>query len=74
MSWLFFCSILSSDDNGVATRSCNKKLKLPFRNSKLEMQSLLYVGPSNWNKLLSNLKIATNVNCFKYALNAFLRN
>lgn len=40
------------DDNGVATRSCNKKLKLSFCKLKLEMQSLSYVGPSTWNKTL----------------------
>ena len=34
------------DDNGVATHSCNKKLKLPFCKSKLGMQSLLYVESS----------------------------
>ena len=37
-----FCTI---DDNWVATLYCNKKLKLPFRKSKLGMQSLSYVGP-----------------------------
>ena len=36
-----FCSL---DDNGVVTRPCNKKLKLPFRKSQLEMQTLSYVG------------------------------
>ena len=56
-----FCPV---DDNGVATRSCNKKLKLLFRKSKLGMQSLSYVGPSTWNKLPNNLKTTTNVNCF----------
>ena len=43
-----FCPV---DNNGVATRSCNKKLKLPFCNSKLGMQTLLYVGPTTCNKL-----------------------
>ena len=43
-----FCPV---DYNGVATRSCNKKLKLPSRKLKLGMQSLSYVGPSTWNKL-----------------------
>ena len=59
------------DDNGLATRSCNKKLKLPFRKSKLGMQSLSYVGPSTWNKLPNNLKIATNLNCFKQGIKKF---
>ena len=52
-----------ADDNGAATRCCNKKLKLPFHKSKLGMQSLSYVGPSTWNKLPNNLKAATSVNC-----------
>ena len=68
--------------NGVATYCCNKKLKLPFRKSKLGMQSLLHVCPSTWNKLPNNLKTATNVNCFKHNIkkylfkkrNTFLRN
>ena len=54
------------DDNGVATRCCYKKLKLPFRKSKLGMQSLSYVGPSTWNKLPNNLKTTISVNCFKH--------
>ena len=57
-----FCPV---DDNGSATCSCNKKLKLKSRKSKLEMQSLSDVGPSTWNKLPNNLKAATSVNCFK---------
>ena len=47
-----FCPV---DDNGVATNCCNKKSKLPFCNSKLGMQSLLYVGFSTCNKLPNNL-------------------
>ena len=54
------------DDNGTLTRSCSKKVKLPFRKSKLGMQSLSYVGPSTWNKLPNNLKTATIVNCCKH--------
>ena len=67
-----FCPV---DDIGVAKCCCNKKLKLPFHKSKLGMQSLSYIGPSTWNKLPNNLKIATNINCFnkhnikKYFLN-----
>ena len=30
------------------------------------MQSLLYVGPSTWNKLPNNLNTATSINCFKH--------
>ena len=59
------------NNNGVTTHSCNKKLKLPFRNSKLGMQSLLYLGPSTWNKLPSSLKTATSVNCFKHDINKY---
>ena len=40
-----FCPV---DTNEVATCCCNKKLKLPFRTSKLGMQNLQYVGPSTW--------------------------
>ena len=54
------------DNNGVTMCCCNKKLKLPFHRSKLGMQSLLYVGPSTWNKLSNNLKTATSINCFKH--------
>ena len=57
------------DDNGVATRSCNKKLKLPSR--KLGMQSLSYVGPSTWNKLPDNIKTTTSVNCFKHGIKKY---
>ena len=63
-----FCPV---DDNGVATRCCNKKLKLSYRKSKLEMQSLSYVGPSTWNKLPNNLKTATSVKCFKHDIKKY---
>ena len=45
-------------------RCCNKKLKLPFRKSKLGIRGLSDVGPSTWKTLPNNLKTATNVNCF----------
>ena len=35
------------------------------------MQSLLYVGPSTWNKLPNNLKTATSVNCFKHDIKKY---
>ena len=35
------------------------------------MQSLLYVGPSTWNKLPNNLKTATSVNSFKHAIKKY---
>ena len=63
-----FCPV---DDNGVATRSYNKKLKLPSCKSKLGMQSLSYVGPNTWNKLRNNLKTATSVNCFKHNIKKY---
>ena len=63
-----FCPVY---DNGVATRCCNKKLKLPFRMSKLGMQSLSYVGSSTWNKLSNNLKTATSVNCFNHDIEKY---
>ena len=53
------------DDDWVATRSCIKNLKLPFRKSKFGINSLSYVGPSSWSKLSNNLRIAIIVNCFK---------
>ena len=59
------------NDNEVATRCCNKKLKLPFCKLKLGMQSLSYVGPSIWNKLSNNLKTATSVNCFKHDIKKY---
>ena len=62
-----FCPV---DDNGVATYCCNKKLKLPFLNSKLGMQSLSYVWPSTWKKF-NNLKTATSVNCFKHNIEKY---
>ena len=60
-----FCPV---DNNGAATRCCNKKLKLPFRKSKLGMQSLYYVGLSSWTKLPSNLKTVNSVNCLSTTL------
>ena len=47
------------------------KLKLPFCMSKLGMQSLLYVGPSTWNKSPNNLKNATSINCFKHDIKKY---
>ena len=52
-------------------RSCNKKLKLPFRKLKLAMQSLSYILPSTWNKLPSNPKTTTNINCLKYDIKKY---
>ena len=63
-----FCPV---DDNGVATRSCNKKMKLSNRKSKLGMQSLSNVGPSTWNKLPNNLKTATSAYCFKHDIKKY---
>ena len=63
-----FCPI---GNNGAATCSCDKNLKLTFCKSKLGMQSLSYVGPSTWNKLRTNLKDATIVNCFKHDIKKY---
>ena len=63
-----FCPV---DDSGVATSSCNKKLKLPSHKSKLGMQSLSYIGPSTWNKLPNNRKTATSINCFKHNIKKY---
>ena len=63
-----FCPV---DYNGVATRCCNKKLKIPFRKSKLGMKSLSYVGPTTWIKLPNNLKTATRINCFKHDIKKY---
>ena len=63
-----FCPV---DDNGVVTCCFNKKMKLPFCKSKLGIQSLLYVGPSTWNKLPNNFKTATSVNCFKHNIKKY---
>ena len=60
------------DINDVATRSCNKKLKLRFGKSRLRMQSLSYVGPSTWNKLTNNLKTKTSVCSFKRDIKKYL--
>ena len=67
-----FCPV---DNNGVATCTRSKKLELPFRKSKLGMQSLSYVGPSTWDKFPNNLKTATSVIALSMTLrNTSLRN
>ena len=63
-----FCPV---GKNGVTTRSSNKKLKLPFRKTKLTIQSLSYVGPNTWNRLPDNLKSATSVNSFKHYIKEY---
>ena len=60
---IVFCPV---DDNRVIKCSCKKKLKLPFRKSKLQMQCLSYVGPITWNNFPNHLKNGTTVNCFKH--------
>ena len=49
-----FCPV---GNNGIAMCCCIKKLKLLFHKMKLRMQSLLYTGPSNWNKIPHNLDL-----------------
>ena len=64
-----FCPV---GENGVMMRSSNKKLKLPFRKTKLGVRSLYYVGPDTWNSLLDNLKSSTRVNFFKHYIKKYL--
>ena len=63
-----FCSV---GENGVITRSPNKKLKLTFQKTKLGIQSLSYVSPNTWNSLPDNLKPATSVNSFKHYITEY---
>ena len=63
-----FCPV---DTNEIAVYCCNKKMKLPFLKMKLGMQSLLYIGPSTWNKFPNNLKTATRINCFKHDIKKY---
>ena len=66
-----FCPV---GENGVITCSSNQKFTLPFRNTKLRIQSLSYLGPNTWNSLPDNLKSATSVNSFKdYIKEYFLK-
>ena len=63
-----FCPV---GENGVITRSSNKKLKLPFRKTKLWIQSLSYAGRNTWTSLSDNLKSATSVNSFKHYIKEY---
>ena len=58
-------------ENGVITRSSNKKLKLPLRKIKLGIRSLFYVGPNTWNSLPYNMKSAASVNSFKHYIKEY---
>ena len=61
-------------DNSVIKLSSNKILKLPFRKTKLGIQSLSYVVLNTWNSLPDNLKSATSVNSFRdYTKEYFLK-
>ena len=64
----FFCPV---GENGVITRSSNKKFKLPFRKTKLGIQSVSFVGPNSWNSLPDNLKSATSVSSFKHCIKEY---
>ena len=68
---LFNEIFIPAGENGVITRSSNKKLKLPFRKTKLGTQSLSYVGPNTLNSLPNNLKSATSVNSFLYFIKEY---
>ena len=52
-------------DNSVIAKIC-KKLKLPFPNTKLEIQSFSYWEPSRWNNHPENFESTTSVNSFKH--------
>ena len=56
MSRLFFCPV---GENSVITRSSNKKSKVPFRKTKLGIQSISYVGPYTYNSFSGNLLLVT---------------
>ena len=58
-------------ENGVITRSSNKKLKLLFRKTKVGIQSLFYVGSNIWNSLPDNLKSAPSVSSFQHYLKEY---
>ena len=64
----FFCPV---GDNSVIMSSFNKKLKLPFPKTKLEIQSLSYAEPNTWNSLPDNLKSATSVNSFQHHIKEY---
>ena len=57
--------------NGVITRSTNKKIKLPFRKTKLAIRSFSCVGSNTWNSPPDNLISAAIVNCFKYYIKEY---
>ena len=63
---MFFCPV---GENSVITRSYNKKLKLPFRKTKLGIQSFSYMVPNTWNSLYNTLK--SSVNSFKHYLKEY---
>ena len=52
-------------------RSSNKKLKLSLRITKLGIQILSYVGPTNWNSLPGNLKSTTSVSSFEHYIKEY---
>ena len=58
-------------ENGVITRSSNKKLKLPFRKTKLWIQSLSNVEPNTWTSIPDNWKSATSANSFKHYIKEY---
>ena len=63
-----FCLV---GENGVITSSSNKKLKLPFWETKPGIQSLSYMGANTSNSLPNNLKSATSVNSFKHYIKEY---
>ena len=60
------------NENGVITRSFNKKLKLPFQKNKTTNPKLILCeGPNTWNSLPDNLKSATSVNSRKHLIKEY---
>ena len=60
------------DEKSVITRPSNKKLKVPFRKTKLGIQNLSYAGPNTWNSFPGNFKSATSFNSFKHYIKEYL--
>ena len=51
-----------AESNGIPTR-CYQQLKLPHGKTNQYLRTLLYIGPSLWNKLDKSLKICV-FKCF----------
>ena len=60
-----------ADQEGISTRYSYQKLQIPKRKTTMGLRSLSYIGPSFWNKLLSFLKHANNLNSFKHKIKEY---